>query len=120
MISPFTSFSEPSYIEHEFADAAAQYPVNYELLGNYPNPFNASTKIQFRINSISKKIVTIKIYNSLGQLVRVLAVYVNGPGIYEIIWDGTAQDGNIVSSGIYFYLVDFGDVILAAKMHLIK
>jgi flagellar hook assembly protein FlgD len=49
-----------------------------------------------------------------------LALQVNGQGRYEIFWDGTNKKGETVSSGLYFYTVDFGDAILASKMLMLK
>ncbi len=119
VISPFTSFSEPTTVEEDLEDHDT-YPDRYELLGNYPNPFNSVTKIRFKINIGLNRIIKIKIYNSLGQMIRFFTVYAPKPGIYEIVWDGTQQGGGSVASGIYVYTIDFGDAILAGKMYLLK
>lgn len=76
----------------------------FELHQNYPNPFNPSTNIQFGIPQ--KSIATIVVYNTLGQEVKRL---VEGaevfPGTFEVHWDGRDQQGNPVSSGLYFYRI---------------
>ncbi len=118
VISPFTSFGDATDVEDEPEHVK---PIQYfELLGNYPNPFNPSTTIQFKVNKMLNRIVTIKIYDSLGRLVRVLSIMVNHPGHYELQWDGKLDDGLSAASGNYFYLVDFGEAILAGKMQLLK
>jgi Ca-activated chloride channel family protein len=77
VITPFTSFSggTPVGIETEetmeHGEITAQ---SFELLGNYPNPFNPSTIIRIRVNHPYSGPLTIKIYNTLGQLVRVLMI----------------------------------------------
>ena len=66
------------------------------------------------------RLVTIKIYDALGRLVRELSIIVTHPGYYELHWDGKMGNGIAVASGNYFYLVDFGEAILAGKMQLLK
>ena len=118
VISPFTSFDNPVNVEEN--KLRELVPGKFELLANYPNPFNSTTKIQFRVNVPLNELVKIKIYDSLGRLIRVLAVNVNGPGMYGVFWDGMAQDGKPAASGSYFYLVDFDEGFLAGKMQLVK
>lgn len=123
VLSPFTSFITPVGIEDEEADDRSPEDItaqSFELLGNYPNPFNPSTQIRFRVNTAFNNIVKIKIYNSLGQLVRVLILQVNGPGDYQVTWDGRDQRGALAASGFYVYVLDFGDALLAAKMQFLK
>ena len=62
----------------------------------------------------------IKIFNASGQLVRILAVDVNGSGVYEVVWDGRTDNNDIASSGTYFYIVDAGQGLLSGKMTLLK
>lgn len=121
VISPFTGFSggDPVAID-EFADDSEILAADFTLLGNYPNPFNPETTIRLKVNSLKFGIVKVKIYNALGQIVRVLTLTVNGPGQYEVRWDGRLQDGSAAGSGHYFYLVEFENTILAGKMTLLK
>ncbi len=122
VLSPFTSFSDPGD-DIEIDDNEI---VPYEdqslfvLKGNYPNPFNPETNISFSVNTEFKGLVKIKIYNLKGQLVKILAVKVNGAGDYSVIWKGTDQKENKVASGTYMYIVDFGRVQLHSKMLLLK
>jgi Ca-activated chloride channel homolog len=121
VVSPFTSFYQPSTgVESEEKQMAATAPAAYELLGNYPNPFNASTKIRFVVHQDINTIVTIKIYNVLGQVVRVLTMNANGAGTYEVLWDGTTAGGVQAPSGTYIYTIDFGDGILCGKMQYVR
>ncbi len=81
-------------------DKVAQ-PYTYTLGNAYPNPFNPSTNIELTINRTEK--VNLTIFNILGHKVKIL---VNGPvkaGITALQWNGLDEDGNAVSSGIYFY-----------------
>jgi endoglucanase len=104
------------------AEQPLSIPASFELLGNYPNPFNPSTTIVFKVNQLlaNAHIVDVKIYNALGQLVRVLKIQVSGPGLYAVVWDGRDLGGMTVASGMYVYLVNYGDGHLRNKMQLLK
>ncbi|NQV18876.1 MAG: T9SS type A sorting domain-containing protein [Armatimonadetes bacterium] len=93
-------------------------PKITELSGNYPNPFNPETIIDFSLKEA--EIVRIDIYNSKGQQIRTL---VNGylePDFYNMIWNGNDEIGKPVSSGIYFYKMDAGKYSSIRKMILLK
>ena len=121
-MTPFTSHTPPGVeTEDETIDGEdSPETISYSLLGNYPNPFNPTTSIKFEVSNNLNKIVIVKIYNAKGQLIKLLALQVNGKGIYEIIWNGLNQKGQQVSSGTYFYTIDFGNAILCSKMIMIK
>jgi hypothetical protein len=93
-------------------------PYTFGLRQNVPNPFNPSTTISFSLDRASD--VTLTVYNILGQRVRVLLDEHRAAGEYEVIWDGRAEAGNTVASGIYFYRLASADRILAKKMVLIR
>ncbi len=124
VITPFTSFGDPLvYVNEENADNQNKHEniiQGYKILGNYPNPFNPSTTIRFIVGKNLNKMIAIKIYNSIGQLVKVLFVNIHGKGTYDVRWDGTLQNGSIAPSDIYIYVIDFGDAVLAQKMILLK
>ncbi len=69
-------------------------PDRCELFQNYPNPFNPSTSVPFQISAAAR--VRLKVYNTLGQELAVLADEFLGPGYYERIWN--ALDA---ASGVY-------------------
>jgi parallel beta-helix repeat protein len=73
----------------------------YELLGNYPNPFNPSTKIKYATPFVSN--VSLEIYDITGRVVKSFEVNAQNSGNYEFVWDGTNITGSRVASGIYFY-----------------
>ena len=121
VLTPFTSFSyDPTRIEEIQQDIPNQVVKSFILLGNYPNPFNPTTTIKFQVNRPKNGIAKIKIYNSTGELVRVLYSSINGIGEYEVFWDGKSTNRNFVSTGTYFYVIDFDNSLLVGKMTLIK
>lgn len=81
-------------------------PRTFQLHQNYPNPFNPTTDIRYEIpESRSPVHINLRVYNTLGQEVRMLVDEVISSGYYEVTWDGRDGFGNDVASGIYFYQV---------------
>jgi hypothetical protein len=80
---------------------------------NYPNPFNPSTNIKFSVPKES--IITLRIYNALGQEVVELLNENRPAGEYEVEFDATA-----LPSGVYFYRLQAGSYIETKKMVLVR
>lgn len=91
----------------------------FQLLGNYPNPFNPTTTISF--NTIdSNENTEITIFNIKGQKVKTLLDEKLEVGTHNIVWDGKDDNENVSGSGIYLYQVKSGSEFNSAKMILIK
>jgi hypothetical protein len=93
-------------------------PKEYSLSQNHPNPFNSETAIEYALIKDSE--VSLKIYNILGQRVRTLANEHQSRGFKKIIWDGKNENGETVSSGLYFYKIEAGNFVQSKKMLLLK
>jgi hypothetical protein len=94
-------------------------PTSYSLEQNYPNPFNPNTKIQFGLPKTS--IVSLEIYNSIGQRVRTLVSNESlDAGIWSFVWDGKNDAGMSVSTGMYFYRLTTQNFVKTRKMILMK
>jgi len=104
---------QPDYTTH-----AGLLPTTYQLFGNYPNPFNPTTKISYDLPTSSH--VSVEVFNVLGQLVRKLVDDQQNVGHYEIFWDGTDGNGTTVASGIYLYRLKAGEFTDTKKMMLMK
>ena len=76
-------------------------PKVFTLRQNFPNPFKGKTTIQYQLPEDSQ--VILKIYNLAGQQVKTLIDETQSAGYYKIDWDGKDSNGNMISSGIYFY-----------------
>lgn len=101
--SYFTFFAFDSTIKH------VEPPEEFRLYQNYPNPFVGSTKIEYDI--IVPANVTLIIYNIRGQQVRKLVAdefHRRNAYPYQKTWEGRDDNGNLVSSGIYFYQLKSG------------
>ena len=99
-------------------DEDAPLAEKFELYGNFPNPFNPSTKIRFATEKFSD--VKVTIYSILGEEVAVTHDGELSAGTYDITWYGHDQNGNKVPSGVYFYEVRSDNRIQKGKMLLLK
>lgn len=97
-------------------DARPGTPVLHQ---NFPNPFNGETFISFQLQSESR--VTLKIYDSRGRVVRTLLTgEMQERGLHRVKWSGNTQNGNRVSSGLYFYQLIVGEAHFSGKMILLQ
>ncbi len=102
-----------------------QLPVIKTNLTNYPNPFNPATTISFSSNTETTEDTELIIYNLKGQKVKTLEcsnsfAAASKKKTHSIIWNGTDQTGNPVSSGIYFAKLKTENQIISHKMLLMK
>jgi hypothetical protein len=88
-------------------------PNTITLYQNYPNPFNPSTTIKYQIHNAG--LVTLKVYDMLGNEVATLVEEEKPTGIYEV--EFRTSD---LSSGIYFYKLQSGNFVESKKMLILK
>lgn len=105
-----------SYVGLEEAKATA--PIINLLSQNIPNPSIRKTTIEYTISNTSQ--VQLKIYNTLGEVVRTLVDNRKSPGRYKVIWDGKDENGNKVPSGQYFYQLITNGFANTKKIILLK
>lgn len=96
----------------------ALLPEQFVLSPNYPNPFNAETRIEYAVPEAAK--IAVIIYNTRGQEVVTLVDEVQQPGFKKVVWYGTDNFGNFVSSGVYFLRLRAGGQNLMRKLTLQK
>ncbi|MFA5498459.1 MAG: FlgD immunoglobulin-like domain containing protein [Candidatus Cloacimonadia bacterium] len=93
--------------------------VNKTLLkGNYPNPFNPTTTIEFSV--VEPSDVTIEIYNILGQKVKTLTSSFYNSGDHQLVWNGKDDNGRDLASGIYFSKMSTPRMTAIKKMVMMK
>lgn len=85
---------------------------------NYPNPFNPTTTISFNLPNSGE--TSLKVFNMKGQVVRTLVNEVRSAGNHNVVWNGMDDNGNAVSSGLYFYRVQNSNQTITKKMLLAK
>ena len=92
---------------------AEELPRAFALAGNFPNPFNPSTRIIYTLNAAAD--VTLAVYDLFG---RTAARLVRGPqhaGRHEAVWN--AVD---FPSGVYYYRLTAGGASAAGRMLHLK
>ena len=94
-------------------DEANSQPSAYHLNQNYPNPFNPSTIISYSIPHSG--LVTVKVYNMLGQEVQTLVNQFQSSGNHQVSFNGSS-----LSSGVYFYRINSENYNMVRKMILLK
>jgi len=82
-------------------------------LANYPNPFNLSTTISYRLTAISK--VVLNVYDISGRKVATLVNKEQNAGIYKVNFNALK-----LTSGVYLYRIVAGNFIQTKKMLLLK
>ena len=109
-----------NWVNTQFVQVDEDAPISseFKLHGNYPNPFNPSTKIKFSTEMLSN--VSLNVYSLTGEKVYTADQGMMNAGTYDISWYGVDNAGNKVSSGVYFYEIRSNDRIVNGKMLLMK
>ena len=88
-------------------------PMEFKLEQNYPNPFNPATSINFSV--ANDGIVSLEIFNMLGEKVATLLNEYKPAGRYSVNFDASK-----LASGIYLYRINTNQFVKTMKMSLIK
>jgi hypothetical protein len=111
-------FSPPALVEVAPA-ALATGPSGPVLLPNRPNPFRASTEIEYSI--AREGAVELRVFDVAGRLVRSLVEAPLAPaGSHSIGWDGRDREGTPAASGVYLVRLRAGDRIAARRIVLLR
>jgi hypothetical protein len=98
----------------------------FSLEQNYPNPFNPNTTIRYSIPSVianevkQSQLVTLKVYDVLGNEIATLVNEEQTAGKYEIEFESHSGEVRNLVSGIYFYQLKAGEFMETKKMLLLK
>jgi len=90
--------------------------VPLQLNQNYPNPFRETTTISFMVPQSSELVISI--YDIQGRFVTKLSEANYSRGLNTLEWDGTGDDGNKLSGGLYICALKSNDQIYTKKMIL--
>jgi hypothetical protein len=104
--------------EYELSVDKEIIPDELLLFGNYPNPFNPSTKIKFQLGQTRQ--VKITIFDLLGNQIKELTNSTFNSGTHDLLWDGTNRHGELVSSGVYIYSLVSKEINIVRRMILLK
>ena len=112
-------FGLPSTAGGGHAGGDDHEPVfRWALAQNVPNPATKATEISYEIGRSSH--VSLKVYNAMGQLVRVLADGPKGAGRHRATWDCCSASGDRVASGVYFYRIEAAQFMACRKMLIVN
>jgi hypothetical protein len=89
------------------------FPVEYSLWQNFPNPFNPSTKIKYSVPQFSN--VELKLFDVLGNEIETLVDEEKTAGTYEVTWYAVQ-----LPSGVYFYQLKASGYLETKKMILLR
>lgn len=130
LVSTFTSHRQGSFLQGAIIngirygtitsvkEGEPKLPSRFSLAQNYPNPFNPETEIYYQLPKT--ELVTIKIFNTLGQEIRTLINDIKPAGSFSIRWDGKDQNGHQLPSGLYLYHIQAGSFRDTKKLLLIR
>ncbi len=79
-------------------------PLSYGVVSNYPNPFNGGTTIAFDVPRDER--LTLRVFDTLGREVAERHLGFQHRGLCQFYWDGRADSGATLSSGVYYYCVE--------------
>ena len=92
-------------------------PQRFELFQNFPNPFNPSTTIPYRLPAPGH--VRLEVFNLLGQRVTTLVDEEQPAGMHTAAWNGTDSAGRPVAAGVYLYRLRGGATSGTRRMVLL-
>ena len=102
-------------VEEEVPESGAEALPSVRL---WPNPFNAAVTVAFELDHRAS--VSVRVYDELGQRVRVLAAEAERPaGSYQFVWDGLDQEGRSQASGTYLLVVSVDGTTESHKLTLL-
>ena len=93
-------------------------PTQMKIVGNYPNPFNPDTTIEFTIPDAGH--VSIDVYNIAGQKIRNLVSGHMEAGAHSLVWNGCTDAGELSASGVYIFRLEQGDSVLSHRMMMMR
>jgi len=102
----------------DVSEIPSEQPSNYYLGNNYPNPFNPTTSFRYSVPEGTN--VSIVIYDINGKKITELFNDFQNSGVYEVIWNGKNDSGQLVASGTYLYSITTDNFIQTKKMVLMK
>jgi pectate lyase len=119
-IEEFLNQTDPNTPQTVVVDEllATKQPLNPMLRQNYPNPFNNSTTIEFDLSQSGD--IRLQIFDLNGRLVNTLKNGSYPAGVYSLSWNGRTQNGESVSSGIYYAVLKTNAQRSVIKMTLLK
>ena len=112
------SYYETGFVNIDSNLNDPKIPSLFSLYQNYPNPFNPTTTLQYDLPIDG--LVSITIYDMLGNVIKELVNEVENSGYKSIQWNATDNQGQPVSAGVYLYTIEAREFRQTKKMILLK
>ena len=107
-------YMDPTALVTSVAQNRQTVPGEFTLLGNYPNPFNPTTEVSFRLGSAGQ--ITFNVYDITGRLVHSQSLGAQAPGVHTVQFDAR----NLATGSYIYQLKNAAGTTLVGKMMLIK
>ncbi|MDK9699312.1 MAG: C25 family cysteine peptidase [bacterium] len=113
--SPHSPYIVPvsMYVVFNGVNDLSVFPKEWQLAQNFPNPFNPTTEIQFRVDKAAS--VRLDVFNTEGRLITTLVNRVLPVGRHRVQWNGENH-----AAGVYFYRMATESRTVSKKMILMK
>ena len=113
-LAPTVALAGESVVIND-VDGETVFPAQFELLRNFPNPFNPRTEITFAVPVGTRHVVSLQVCDLLGREIATLVNEKLAPGTYTKEWDATGEP-----SGVYFYRLSTPDFVQTRKLVLLR
>ena len=115
----YSSYSKSNLLVSEGYNLIQTAPSTYRLSQSYPNPFTeGGTTIEFDMPVTEQ--ITMVILDVRGRVVRTLIKNEQRFGYQSVVWDAKNDDGDKVSSGVYFYQIRSNNFNAVGKLVFVK
>jgi len=103
---------------YELSNGTNQIPDRFNLIHVYPNPFNSRTTIECELFTVTT--VSISIIDLQGRNIKSLFRRIESPGVKSVEWDGTNNQNQPVSTGVYLYQINMYNQLFTGKILLLQ
>lgn len=109
-----------SYFNYELvaSNGISENITQFTISNYYPNPFNNATNVKIKVTTPQK--IDVIVFDILGRKIKTISNGFLSDGSHEFIWDGTTNNGNGVSSGVYYIVADGANHQEWKKVTLVK
>jgi hypothetical protein len=116
-VTPYTSMVTTGIVQNKTVKLASKI----KLCNNFPNPFIGQTAIKFEVPRLTApKIMTLKIFDARGRVIRTLVNELTMGGSYSINWNSQDNAGKILAPGLYIAVLSVGNEHQMITMNLLK
>ena len=118
LFSPSIALAIPRPVPTLVSTHSSVPPTTSRLEPNYPNPFNSTTQISYRLATPGP--VRLDVYNILGQQVHTLVDQAQAAGFYQVPWNARDQRGAAVATGVYLMRLHYPGGVQTRRLLLLK